>query len=244
LAVAGGSALIPTSPGRWQTHNRVDEWVRERIAVQAYDHGRTARDISDLGLSVAVVYPFLVDSLIVTFWYRDSQDVATQMAWIGAEGISFAMALQGLTAGLTSRERPYVRSCGVTMDPHLSDCQGHKPYRSFFSGHTAVSFAAAGVSCSNHAHHEVFGTKISDAASCAATMALAATVGTMRIVGNQHYFSDVAVGATVGALSGVGIPWLLHYGPSAKPRGVPPRNQAVTLSLVPVPQGLGVGGTF
>jgi membrane-associated phospholipid phosphatase len=244
LAVAGGSALIPTSPGRWQARNDVDEWVRDRIGVQTYDRGRTARDISDLGLSVAVAYPFLVDSLIVTFWHRNSQDVATQMALIDAEGISIAMALQGLTAGLTSRPRPYVRNCGVTMDERLSDCRGRKPYRSFLSGHTAVAFAAAGASCSNHAHHAVFGTPASDASSCAATLALAATVGTMRVVGDQHFLSDVAVGATVGTLSGVGIPWLLHYGPWARPSSLPPRKQAVALSLVPVPQGLGVGGTF
>jgi membrane-associated phospholipid phosphatase len=244
LIAAGGSALIPTSPGRWQARSRVDEWVRDRIGVQTYDRGRTARDISDLGLSVAVAYPFLIDSLVVTFWHRNSHDVATQMALVNVEGISTAMALQGLTAGLTSRQRPYVRDCGVTMDGRLRDCRGRKPYRSFFSGHTTLAFAAAGVSCSNHAHHAVFGTPASDVSSCAATLALATTVGAMRIVGDQHYLSDVAVGAAVGTLSGVGIPWLLHYGPSAKRRSLPSRRPAVTLSLVPVPQGLGVGGTF
>lgn len=244
LVVAGGSALIPANTASWRGTNSFDESVRNAIGITSYDRGLWARDLSDVGLSVAVSYPVLVDSLIVTYWYRRSSDVAGQMALITAESVAVAAALQGLSAGLTKRERPYGRNCGGSIDPELDACKQSTRNRSFFSGHTTVSFAAAAVSCSHHAHHDVFGDPLADALSCASGFTVAGVVGTMRIVGDQHYATDVLMGAGIGTLSGLGVPWLLHYGPLA--RVSPKRNEAsqLTLTLVPVGNGLGVAGAF
>lgn len=244
LAVAVGSSLIPNAPERWRSRNDVDEWVRRRIGITDYDRSVWARDVSDVGVSLAVAYPFLVTSLIGTYWYRSSKDVAVQMALISAESLSVAMAVQGLTAGLSSRQRPYVRNCGVTLSENLDDCEGRKPYRSFFSGHATMSFTAAGVSCTHHMWHDVFGNSTADELACGAAIATAATVGAMRIVGDQHYLTDVAVGATFGTLAGVGIPWLLHYGPLAPTPDALGENQVAAWSFVVVPNGLGIGGRF
>lgn len=243
-AVAMGSALLPTAPGRWSRRNRFDEEVRDAIGIEPYRDTTWARDTSDVLLSVAIGFPFLIDSLVVTYWYRNSHDVALQMALINAEAIAVAMALQGLTAGLASRERPYVRDCGKTISAELSDCDGRKPYRSFFSGHTTMSFASAAVTCSNHARHQVFGNSFADGLTCALAMGNAATVGVMRIVGDQHYATDVLVGAAVGTATGLGIPWLLHYGPLAPVSEPGDKASSLRWSVMPVANGLGIGGSF
>lgn len=240
LATSIGAALIPTSPNRWRGRVGLDESVRKAIGITDYDRGVWARDTSDVLLSFAVTYPLLVDSLIVTYWYRSSEDVATQMALISAEAMSVAAAVQGLSAGLASRERPYVRECGGKVDANLRDCSGRKPYRSFFSGHTSQAFAGASVACSHHIHHRVFGEPFADGFACGTALTVATATGLMRIVGNQHYFTDVAAGATVGLLSGFGIPWLLHYGPLARQN----ENTGLRVSVIPTPGGLGLGGEF
>ncbi len=242
LAIGMGASVIPPTPKRWRGRNSFDEGVRDAIGIEDLEDGIWARDGSDLLLSLSIAYPMLFDSLIAMYWYRQSHAVAAQMALITAEAVSVAAALQGVTAGFASRQRPYGRNCGDSMDADLKDCAGRKRYRSFFSGHTAMAFAAASVSCSHHARHRVYGNPTADGIACAAAMAAAAGTGTLRIVGDQHYGSDVLVGAAVGTLSGLGIPWLLHYGPLARHDAA--RSSGIRWSVVGVPSGLGLGGQF
>ena len=109
--------------------------------------------------------------------------------------------------------------CATAVAPSIpiwTTATGAKPHRSFFSGHTAMSFTGAGLACSHHFYHDVLGGGTWDGVACATAMTAAATVGAMRVVGDQHYLSDVLVGATVGTISGLGVRWLLHYGPAAQ----------------------------
>jgi hypothetical protein len=151
--------------------------------------------------------------------------------------------VHGLTAGFASRERPYGRNCGTSIDPDLDDCRQKRRFRSYFSGHATVAFATASASCSHHIWHKVYGDPFADAMSCVGTMLTAGMVGTMRIVGDQHYATDIASGAAVGTISGLALPWLLHYGPLAEVEGAG-KTAALRLNVVPVANGLGVRGVF
>ena len=125
--VAGmGSALIPPQPTRWRGRNSFDEAVRRGIGIKDLGEGVPARDASDALLSLSIAYPLLFDSLIVTYWYRQSHAVAAQMALISAEAVAVAAAVQGLTAGFASRQRPYGRNCGRTIDEGLDFCEGRR----------------------------------------------------------------------------------------------------------------------
>lgn len=64
---------------------------------------------------------------------------------------------------------------------------------SFFSGHTSTAFTGAGIMCLRREH-------------CAESLALAALVGYLRIAGDWHWFSDVAVGAGAGFAFGRLVP--------------------------------------
>jgi membrane-associated phospholipid phosphatase len=242
IAVGAAGGAIPASPGRFTGRNDLDEWGRTHLGYDDYERGRWARELSDVTIASTLTYPLLIDSLIVMYWYRESPDVAAQMALISVEAVSVAAAIQTPVAGFSSRERPYGRDCGVTIDGQRTDCTSNKRYRSFFSGHTALSFAGASVSCAHHLRHAVFGGAAADGVSCGAGFAFAATTGMMRIVGRQHYITDVGVGAVAGTLSGFGIPWLLHYGPFARVGG--PDAVVTRLQLVPVPNGIGVQGVL
>lgn len=73
----------------------------------------------------------------------------------------------------------------------------HRPdnstYNSFPSGHTAQAFVAATFLHKEYGHRSIV---YSIGGYAAATL-----VGTMRVLGNRHWLSDVMVGAAVGILS-------------------------------------------
>lgn len=212
FAVSLASSLIAPVPDRWRSTSQLDEWGRRTLSPASYDDSRWAQDVSDVLLSFNIAFPLVVDSLIVAYWYRKSPVVAQQIALISAEAFAVTSMLQGTTAGFASRERPYGRDCGDTIPSELNHCEEDRRYRSFFSGHASVSFTMAATTCSHHLRHDLFGSPLADGLTCGVALSSAATVAMMRVVGKQHYLSDVMTGALVGTLSGVGVPWLLHYG--------------------------------
>lgn len=244
VLVAVGATAVAPKAGGWTERNSFDEWGRRTFSAPDYDSGLWARDLSDVLVSVNIAFPVLIDSLIVTYWYRRSEEVAAQMALITAEAVTVTAALQTLTSGLASRERPYLRDCGTSIDPDLEDCTESDRLRSFFSGHTSNAFAGAAVTCSHHAHHQVFGDPLADALACGIAFLSAGTTGMMRVVGRRHYLSDVMTGAAVGTLTGLGVPWLLHYGPLARRDDAQSGALGTSWHLVPMRNGLAVGGAF
>ena len=198
------------------------------------------RDASDVGVSLMVSWPFVADALTTAWWYRGSREAAQEMALIDLEAFAIAGAVQGVTNVLVSRERPYGGNCGSSELPSDSiDCTGPGRYRSFYSGHTSLSFTGAALICAHHFKNELIGAPW-DALSCAGGYAVATATGTFRMIGDMHYATDVLTGALMGTLIGYGVP-LLHYsrrGNSASPMA------GIDLHLIPSPGGIGLLGVF
>lgn len=218
-----------------------DDSARRALRLPSSEGRYVARDTSDVVLSLEATWPFFVDALITTWWYRGSPDAAAQMSLVDGEALAIVTAIQGATNTLVSRERPYGQTCGGPELPGATnDCDGNVRYRSFFSGHSAFTFMAAGLICVHHEKLDLLGGA-GDHIACVAAYAGAATTATMRVMGDMHYVSDVAVGAGVGTLVGLAVP-LLHY----RRVNLAPEEKktAVDWTLIPVGAGLGVGGTF
>jgi len=217
-----------------------DDSVRNALRAHSLRARYEFRDASDVGLSLAVTWPFFADALTSAWWYRGSRDVAEQMALIDLETLAVAGTAQGLTNVLVSRQRPYGANCGSSALPSNSiDCQGSQQYRSFFSGHATFSFAGAALICVHHFENDLLGSPW-DALSCAGGYAVAATTSTFRVVGDMHYTSDVLLGALVGSAIGYGIP-LLHYHAHLR-EGVGQGD--LHLMVVPTNGGFGLAGIF
>jgi membrane-associated phospholipid phosphatase len=209
------------------------------LRLPTLDSRLEVRSGTDVGLAVMTTYPILVDSLIVAYWYRGSDDVALQMALIDAEAFAITGAIEGTTNLLSGRARPYAGDCGKSIPSNTTDCATDTVNRSFFSGHSAVAFTAAGLICAHHEALDLFETA-ADHVACATGFVAAATIGVLRMVGDAHYFSDVFVGATVGTAIGLGVPLLHHY-KRATPDVAP---SAFALKLVPGLGGAQLVGTF
>jgi membrane-associated phospholipid phosphatase len=88
-------------------------------------------------------------------------------------------------------------------------------------------------------HAALYGSPLADSLACAGTITLAASTGTLRVLGDRHYASDVAVGAIIGFAVGYGVPTLFHYGKVDK-------GAQSAQALEPLGAGLGptISGTF
>jgi membrane-associated phospholipid phosphatase len=222
-----------------------DSDVRKALRGGSLTSRYDFRDASDVGLSMAVMWPFAADALTTAWWYRGSRETAQEMALIDLQALAIVGAIQGATNVVVSRERPFGRDCGQGELPEDAiDCRDSFHYRSFFSGHSAFSFTGAALVCVHHFENELLGSPW-DGVSCATAYAVAATTASFRVVADVHYASDVLLGATVGTLVGWGVP-LLHYRKLGGENRT--REQSalpkLELSLVPAPGGVGVLGVF
>lgn len=97
--------------------------------------------------------------------------------------------------------------------------------RSFFSGHVAISFAAAAAglaALASRRHFDpiapmgdgdddassAFGVGLESWYGACATLGLASCVGGARIISGMHFVSDVVVGAVVGTAFACAVSWL------------------------------------
>ena len=239
-AIALGAAILPPQKKHAIGGILFDDEARKALRMPSSEGRYVARDASDVILSLEATWPLFVDALITTWWYRGSPDAAAQMALIDGQALAIVTALQGATNTTASRERPYGQICGTPEQPESTiDCEGNVRYRSFFSGHSAFTFMSAGLVCVHHQKLDLWGGAGDDIA-CVTAYAGAAATATLRVMGDMHYVSDVAVGAGVGTLVGLAVP-LLHY----RRVNLAPRDKAaLDWTLIPIGAGLGVGGTF
>jgi len=231
VAIAG--TQIPPVPGRVSGVNAFDAWASDDLS---YHLGGWARSASDVLLVTSIAFPLVIDPL-VAYYARGKSETSWQIALITAEALSVNLMLQSPTAGLVSRERPYGRECGSTLDPASEECTDSNRYRSFYSGHTSTAFTMASITCSHHFRHRLFGGAW-DAVACAAALLTAGSVAALRVSGSKHYLTDILTGATLGGLTGTLVPWLLHY------RSTESDEPSVTLAVAPTKDGLVLSGAF
>jgi membrane-associated phospholipid phosphatase len=132
----------------------------------------------------------------------------------------FCSVLHHVTKFSVGRRRPFVRFPDEGFEPGTDD------EMSFWSGHTSLAFSLA-VSAGVVAHQRDYAV---EPAVWIAGLTLATATGYLRIAADQHYFTDVLVGAVVGSAIGVAVPLLLH------------RDTLVTVDATP--RTLSFAGTF
>lgn len=189
-------------------------FVLDRFAAGAY-RPAWAR-VSDVG--VGAIY---VGSLVVTLVDEGFADGLTDWVVIG-ESIMLSHATATAMNFAMRRPRPYVYGTEAPLDTRMSGDAG----MSFFSGHTAGSFAAAtalaGTIFRRYPHSPWRFVALG------AGLLGASLVGISRIAAGHHFPTDVASGAAVGVGYGLLVPTLHDAG----------------LQVAPMEGGLQVMGAF
>ncbi len=213
LNLAAGSL---TSSCRWCASNGLDDAVRSALVRRDPE---PARAISDGFVVAAPLVSVGLGALAAADEGR-SGDIALNSLLI-AEATSVAMALNGVAKVTFARERPYVHALSAGEKGAAPNPADHNV--SFFSGHTAFTFALA---TSAGTIAQLRGYRLAPVI-WAIGLPLAAATGYLRIAADRHYFSDVVGGMIVGSLAGIGIPLLFHR----------PASERVQLGGTPVPGG-------
>lgn len=243
-ALALGMQLVNPLETKLKGGLAFDDAARDALVVEDLEDQRTVRSVSDALLTVITAYPFLVDSLVVAAWYRRSPAVAWQMAQINLQTMAVTLGITSVVKIAVSRERPYSDTCGAERSETLRDCEGDRRYVSFFSGHSSMAFASAGLICMHHIYLDLYNNGVADAGTCAGALGVAAATGLLRVVGDQHYMSDVLIGAAVGTITGFGLPYVLHYQYGKRGRARARDGGAVDAQLVPLANGMAITGIF
>ncbi len=249
--IAGTAAIIVlTEDGtpNWRGPILFDKPVRNELRASTPEGRQTAQTLGDAFYYGGLAYPFVVDALAVTLVGHQKPDVAGQMVLIDAEAFAITGFLSFLSNATIRRERPYVRECGAGKDPGFPDCDKPGQAEGFFSGHTAIAYTGAALTCSHHAHLPLYGTNgVGGTITCVAMLTGATVGGVARVYADKHYLTDVLAGAAVGLASGLVVPWLHYRGG----RGAEATASSESdLHVFPVPilsldgGGLGAAGIF
>jgi membrane-associated phospholipid phosphatase len=231
-ALAGGAALAvvfgtkPAAEPRLAGGILFDDAVRDGLRLRSPGARDAARAVSDVTAVASLVVVLGVDSLAVPL-LRGSPGVALRMLAVDLEAVAWNGLLTPSVYTLTARARPSREDC--LRDPGFDPLCNAGTSASFWSGHTAQAFNAAGLSCAHHAYLHLLGGGAPDAVACAGMVTLAATTGTLRVMGDRHHATDVIVGSLVGFGIGYGVPTLLHYFPYGYAR----RAHAAGLTIRP-----------
>ena len=238
LAFIEFRTMQPDQP-RWTGPILIDEPIRDAFRLKNASARDTVNAISDpmtLGLQIL---PAAIDGIVIPLVFDDwNIDVAWQMSMVNALGLGLQGFLQRFSLRTVARERPDVAEC--REDPNYSSRCGGGETSSFYSGHVGGAFAGAGLMCAHHLHLPLLGGGAPDVVACAVPMIAASSVGVIRVLGDRHYFSDVAVGAWVGLVSGYALPVLLHY---SRPDEDDVLASGLTVMPWAVPQAAGVSAT-
>ena len=251
-AAWGNLFLTSSSDASFRGGILLDEPVRSFARLSREEDRITADAISDILWPLTQYYP-LVDSLFVAPIIHREPELAWRMFWIQAEAKGLAAVITWTTSRSVGRERPIGSDCD--NDPEYSpDCDSDNRYRSFYSGHVAMTVVGAGLTCAQHENMNLYGGGWADRLPCLLSIASASTVGVLRIMSDKHYLSDVIVGAAIGFGAGYLWPSLVRYSGEAGPADPqydhpgdderPARRRpAVRAALVPwgTPDSVGLG---
>jgi membrane-associated phospholipid phosphatase len=201
---------------KWCVPGSLDGDVARSVA---WSNPKTANTLSDV---MQFLLPFATVGYGVLQGYRLGDPAA---GWSDAllitEATSLALLANVIVKYAVGRARPYVwmGQAGLYGDPHEENL-------SFFSGHTTLAFAVALSAGTLFLMQGMPGAGW----VLGGGLALASFTGYLRMGAEQHYLTDVLLGAAVGSLVGWAVPFLFHR----------PRNQGSPQAgqLMPAPGGI------
>jgi membrane-associated phospholipid phosphatase len=175
---------------RWCARNGLDESVADALAWSDAELASSISDVLAFGAT-----PLVTGGLLALAGRGDDRWLADGLAV--AESAVASGLLTQLVKVTVGRRRAFVELDSTpTVEDNLS----------FFSGHTSLAFAVA---TSAGTVASLRGDRLAPWI-WGSGLALAGTVGYLRVAADRHWLTDVAAGAAVGSAIGVAVPRLFH----------------------------------
>jgi membrane-associated phospholipid phosphatase len=198
------TAPTPSKPN-WRGPILFDDAAQDLLAAHSRSGKATASTISDVLLYTLIAYTAFDAGAVV--WAIDGNfDAASQLVFLDLQSFAVSGLLNEIVKHTVARERSEDVGCA-----NPNGCAGSTPHESFYSGHAAFGFTAAGLTCAQHGHMPLYGGGFPEALACATSLTMATATGILRVVADKHYISDVIIGSGLGFSSGYLLPALLHF---------------------------------
>ncbi len=174
---------------RWTTPGALDRGIRDSLHLKenSRENAALCSDVLYLGAATGSFLAAL--TLPESSPGRRTDNIIH--VW---NSLSYTIVLTQAAKMTFARERPYSY---FESDPG-SKLHGYDAYRSFFSGHTSITFA--GTFSLAALLSQSAGSQREKALYFTAAALLGGLTGYLRIAADRHYFTDVIAGAGAGAL--------------------------------------------
>ena len=172
----------------------------DAITIDLYSEG--ANIASHVGL-IALPTAAITLSLAGALKQKDYPSLVEDLT-IFIEAMLVTGMLQQIVRHAYDRPRPYMYQFDADDSKRKHN---DEDTASFYSGHTALSFTAA-VAMSYLFSKRHARATLAKSLVWSVSLAVAASVGVLRVVAGQHFISDVLAGAVIGASTGLLVPAL------------------------------------
>jgi membrane-associated phospholipid phosphatase len=187
--------LLPKSC-RWCTPPGID--IDARNALVWKDHARTADTLSTVTL--VAIPASAMTYLLLAANSRGDASAGLVDSLLVTEAAAVALLMNQVVKLLVGRKRPHVF---FQNDLGYSESEDNL---SFYGGHTSFAFSVTAATVTVAAMRGYTGVGI----VAGVGFTLSTVVGYLRIAADQHFLTDILVGAAVGGLVGWAVPRIFH----------------------------------
>jgi membrane-associated phospholipid phosphatase len=209
--------LLPESC-RWCTPPGIDVDVRNALVWK--DGARTADMLSTVAL--AAIPASAMTYLLLSANSRGDVNAGLVDSLLVTEATAAALLVNQVVKLLVGRKRPHVF---FKNDVGYAESEDNL---SFYGGHTSFAFSVTAATVTVAAMRGYAGVGI----VAGVGFTLSAAVGYLRIAADQHFLTDILVGAAMGGLVGWAVPRIFHSPSPTPSTGAALRMPPVGLTLV------------
>lgn len=176
----------------------------DRGAIRFWDEGLGRSSTWTRNLLIAAPLVILAGEGLKREW-----DHAMIYGVMYLETALLTKGLTDLTKVLAGRKRPYLYNNSIPFSERVEWLGSSDAEDSFFSGHTAISFASAVFL--SRTYTEINGVDRASWFIWGGSLALASYTGYLRYKSGNHFPSDILAGALLGSAVGYLIPQIHRY---------------------------------
>jgi membrane-associated phospholipid phosphatase len=183
-------------------------WSLDRNAIG--EHSTRADKESDYFRDAAVAYPMVLAFISQPSGMRASGTLRRSIVYV--EAIMISEGISSVMKNSADRPRPYTYlPANERPNDPAYDVTSDEAFRSMPSGHSTISFCAAGFAIADHLISKPDASWREHAGVALLGGFLAGMTAGMRMEGGQHFPSDTIVGGLIGTASGITVPLVHHY---------------------------------
>jgi membrane-associated phospholipid phosphatase len=179
----------------------LDDYYARRLQDSSTQQNRKLQALATFVRTTAAPGSYIIGSTMYLTGRLANNRKLASLGLHGLEGLLVGEATATVLKGIVGRQRPFV----TPLDPNSYKLgrgftEGN-PYKSFPSGHSVAAFAAAAAVTAETSRNDPSSTWY----VAPIMYGGAAMVGISRMYNNQHWASDVLIGAGIGTFAGLKV---------------------------------------